>query len=310
MNANPRTLYIVNPAGFGGFSGDAWQEYILNWPDKISPENIAITTGPGDARRIAAASYGYDLLVAVGGDGTVGEVASGIMDITEKNVGIANSPVPALAVIPGGAGNDVCRALGISSVAQAANAIKGGRKKPFDLIRVDCMHGDKSVRRYAMMFANVGFSSSALATPLLKRLLGGRLAYHFAIFLKLLVHKPPVLEFKTANMEFVEKKWTILIANIERAGGGGVCLAPGMQFDDGDMKLTIVPNKPKIQMLLAVLPKIAAGKHINEPDFDYFSATEASVGCAQKCELEIDGDTYGEAPATFTHCPGAIQVVC
>ncbi|MCK5547162.1 MAG: hypothetical protein KAI27_07295, partial [Rhodospirillaceae bacterium] len=279
MNTSTRILFIVNPAGFGGLSGDAWQEFLLNWPDKIAPENIAVTTGPGDARSIAAANSDYDLLVAVGGDGTVGEVASGIMDIVEKNVDIANFSVPALAVIPGGAGNDVCRALGISSVGAAADAIKSGRKKPFDLIRVDCMHGDKNVRRYAMMFANVGFSSSAFATPLLKRLLGGRLAYHFAIFLKLLVHKPPKLAFKSAGKEFIEKKWTILVANIERAGGGGVCLAPGMRFDDGDMKLTIVPNKPKIQMLLAVLPKIAAGKHIDEPDFDYFSATEASVEC-------------------------------
>lgn len=172
------------------------------------------------------------------------------------------------------------------------------------------MVDEKPVRRYAMMFANVGFSSNPYATPWLKRLLGGRLAYHFAIFLKLLVHKPPTLAFKGGGRDFVEKKWTILIANIERAGGGGVCLAPGMAFNDGDMKITVVPARPKWQMLIQVLPKIAAGKHVDEPGFDYFSADEASVTCDEPCELEIDGDTYGYAPATFKHCPGAINVIC
>ncbi|MDH5771912.1 MAG: YegS/Rv2252/BmrU family lipid kinase [Rhodospirillaceae bacterium] len=302
-----KKLFIINPAGFGGFTTDVWHEFLSLWGKEILPEHIYVTTGPGDARKKAASCDNFDVIVAVGGDGTIGEVASGIMDKIKNNPSVK---IPALAAIPGGAGNDVCRALGISSVAQAVDAILANKQKPYDLILVDCMNGQEKVQRHAMMFANVGFPSNALATPFLKRLLGGRLAYHFAIFLKLLVHKPPTLSFNGGGRIFNEAKWTILIANIERAGGGGVCLAPGSRYNDGEMKITVVPKRNKLAMLLKVLPKIAAGKHINEPGFDFFSAREATVLAQSKCVLEIDGDTFGETPVTFTHCPGAINVVC
>ena len=306
-----KKLFIINPAGFGGFTSDVWHEFLSLWGKDIPSDNIYVTTGPGDARKKAALCDNFDVIVAIGGDGTIGEVASGIMDRVENN---PTAEIPALAVVPGGAGNDICRALGISSTAQAVDAILANKQKPYDLIQVDCQvesaNGKKNARRYAMMFANVGFPSNALATPFLKRLLGGMLAYHFAIFLKLLVHKPPRLSFNGGGRVFNEAKWTILLANIERAGGGGVCLAPGSRYDDGEMKITIVPSRNKLTMLLKVLPKIAAGKHITEPGFDFFSASKATVTAENKCVLEIDGDTFGQTPATFTHRAKAIRVVC
>lgn len=302
-----KKLFIINPAGFGGFTSDVWEEFVSLWPEQISSEQIYVTTKPGDARKKAANSEDCHMIIAIGGDGTISEVASGIMDKIQNN---PQGKIPALAAVPGGAGNDVCRALGITTVAQAVDAILANKQKPYDLIKVQCMDGEQAVSRYAMMFANVGFPSNALATPFLKRLLGGRLAYHFAIFLKLLVHKPPMLSFNGGGRAFNEEKWTILVANIERAGGGGVCLAPGSRYDDGEMKITVVPNRNKLIMLLKVLPKIAAGKHINEPGFDFFPAHEAVVTAQDKCVMEIDGDTFGETPATFTHCAKAIRVVC
>ena len=70
----------------------------------ISNADVRYTERPGHAREIAAAAAGCDLIVAVGGDGTTGEVLSGIMDRA--------SPRPRLAILPAGTGNDIARHVG------------------------------------------------------------------------------------------------------------------------------------------------------------------------------------------------------
>ena len=91
---------------------------------------------------------------------------------------------------------------------EAVSALKKARAKPYDLIRVDCTKDGNAVRRHAMMFANAGFSTAALATPLVKRLLGGKAAYNLAIFLKLWVHRSPLITFKSPGVSWQAKKWT------------------------------------------------------------------------------------------------------
>ncbi len=310
-----RTLFIVNPTAGGGSTPQTWKRFQTLFADEIPPQNIVMTSGPGHARAIACDAHDFDTLVAVGGDGTAGEVASGIMDAIDKhNEPRPGQTAPRLALVPTGAGNDTARTLSIDSLEQAVAVLKAGRARPYDLLRVDCINGGLPARRYAMMFANAGFSTAAFATPLMKRLLGGRAAYNVAIFLKLWIHRSPVMSFVCPSDDegrsFRAKKWTVLFASIETAGGGAVRIAPGARFDDGKMMVTVVPDRPKLNMLFGVLPKIAAGRHINEPGFDFFSAPEATISSEPECEVEIDGDAFGMTPATFTLCPGALSVLC
>ncbi len=75
-----QTLYIINPAGNGGAGTKAWEDFQAVWPEPIDPSQVVFTEHPGHARAIAATPKRYDTLAAVGGDGTVGEVISGIME--------------------------------------------------------------------------------------------------------------------------------------------------------------------------------------------------------------------------------------
>jgi len=75
-----RALYIINPAGHGGAGLKAWDRFQALWPDTIPSDCAVMTSYPGHAREIAAAPDGCDTLIAVGGDGTVAEIMSAIMD--------------------------------------------------------------------------------------------------------------------------------------------------------------------------------------------------------------------------------------
>jgi hypothetical protein len=96
-----RVHYLVNPAGHGGAGLAAWQEFESLWPDAINPADVTITEYAGHAGEIAASLDGDDVAVAVGGDGTVNEIMTALLDHPE--------PRPRLGIIPGGTGNDIAR---------------------------------------------------------------------------------------------------------------------------------------------------------------------------------------------------------
>lgn len=88
-------LYIVNPAGHGGAGLQAWAAFQEVWGVPIPADHVHVTERPGRARELAARSTGYEVVAAVGGDGTVGEAISGVMDRDDMR--------PRLAIVPGAA---------------------------------------------------------------------------------------------------------------------------------------------------------------------------------------------------------------
>jgi diacylglycerol kinase family enzyme len=96
-----KVLHIINSAGHGGAGTRAWEEFKKLWSDPIDSGDVVVTERAGHAREIAAARSDYEILAAVGGDGTVGEVISGIMERQGAKAKVA--------IVPGGTGNDIGR---------------------------------------------------------------------------------------------------------------------------------------------------------------------------------------------------------
>ncbi len=164
-----KILYIINPAGRGGAGSKAWEKFRALWPDEIEAEHAIVTKKLGHALEIATSADGYDVLAAVGGDGTVGEIMSGIMD--------CEGPKPALAIVPAGTGNDIARNVGIGSVEDSVRVLRECRPRGFDLIRIDCQNDGQPEHRHAFLHGIVGFSSIPMVKPWMKRLLGPTGAY-------------------------------------------------------------------------------------------------------------------------------------
>ena len=294
-------LYIINPAGHGGAGTKAWAAFKALWPDEIDAGNAIVTDGPGHAQEIAASVEGYDTFAAVGGDGTVGEVMSGIMD--------RQGPQPTLAIIPAGTGNDIARNVGIPSVEGAVRTLREGCTRRFDLIRVDCQTDGQSAHKYSFLTCCVGFSSIPMVKPWMKRFLGPKGAYYLGTFLQVIVYRSPHMTVRAAEREHNGRTWMVIVGNAEWTGGGSMCLAPGARTDDGDLNITVFTAQSKLKLYTKVFPKVPTGVHIHEPGVDYFPGKRIEVDSTPPAMLELDGDIFGATPATFTVCPQALRVI-
>ncbi len=295
-------LYIINPAGHGGAGINVWEKVQSMWSDRISSEDVHFTKGQGHAREIAASAKGYDILTAIGGDGTVGEIMSGIMSHQDHR--------PKLAIIPAGTGNDIARNLGIFSVEDSMDALHGDHVRKIDLIRIDCQVEERAAHRYAFLMGNVGFSSIPMVRPWMKRLLGPKGAYYLGTILQIIAYNAPHMTLHWETQEYSGRVYIAIVGNVERISGGSMRLAPGALPDDGELNVSIIPSRSKFNMMTKTLPKVASGAHVNEPDVLYFPAKKIEVDSDPPVILDIDGDIFGMTPATFIVCPEAVQFLC
>jgi diacylglycerol kinase family enzyme len=88
-----------------------------------------------------------------------------------------------------------------------------------------------------------------------------------------------------------------------------MCLSPGASLDDGLLNISIFRSQSKLRMVMKLMPKIASGEHVNESNISYFLGRKIEIDSNPSAILEFDGDLFGTTPATFTVCPGALQVM-
>jgi diacylglycerol kinase (ATP) len=297
-----KILYVINPAGHGGAGLKVWERFKPQWPDQIDPDDVRFTERQGHAREIATAAEGYDILAAVGGDGTVGELLTGVMAHTE--------PRPKLAIIPAGTGNDIARNLGSFPFEAAVGALRGDHVRSVDLIRIECQVEGGTAHRYAFLTANVGFSANTTIRPWMKRILGPAGAYYLATLLQIVTYRAPRMTARSGKHEYNGKAWMVIVANVERTSGGSMCLAPGARFDDGELNVSIIPFRAKLRDVPTMLPKVPSGGHVEEPGVMYFPARQITVESDPPAVLDVDGDIFGVTPAVFEVYTQAVEILC
>jgi len=296
-----RTLYVINPAGNGGAGIRVWQRIRRAHEGVIDADDVRHTERPGHARELAAGTDGVDLIVAVGGDGTAGEVLSGIMDRPE--------PRPRLAILPAGTGNDIARQVGAFPLERAIAALEAGEAATYDLIRIDCRVDGAPATRHAFVYGTAGFSALLKFRPWMKRFLGATVGSYLSMILALFEFRPPVMKLVWDDGSVNERLWMAVIANAERAAGASMHIAPGARTDDGRLDVSLIPAKSKPMMLATLLPKVPSGRHVEDPQVRYFRTTAITVETDVPMLVEIDGDIHGRTPATFAVRPCAVEIV-
>ena len=296
------SLYIVNPAGHGGAGLKTWSAFQEAWGEPISADHVRVTEGPGHARELAAGTTGYEVIVAVGGDGTVGEIISGVLDREDAR--------PRVAVVPGGTGNDIARNLGMGEIGHAVAALREGIPRAVDIIQVECDADGGRHRKFAFLFGSAGFSGLPRVKPWMKRWLGPAIAYNFATFVEILVFRAPHMTVRSKEEEFKGRSWMVVAGNAERISGGSVCIAPGANLEDGLLNVAIYPNRHRLLMLTRLFPKIPSGAQVEEPDVAYFRTGRITVESEPASLVDLDGDLVGTTPATFEVLPRAVEIMC
>jgi YegS/Rv2252/BmrU family lipid kinase len=221
-----KILLIANPASKRGGRLRGAVEAMLR--DEVPDLEVALTTGAGDATRLASsARETHHTVMVAGGDGTVAEVVSGL----------AGSGVP-IGVIPCGTGNLVARALGIPLQPKRAVAVAlGGRIRRVDVGRFDdgeCL----------IFTAGAGIDASmvASASSTMKRRFGVS-AYFVTAARAIFRHSQFRVRATVDGQELECSAWAVFVANFGNVLGGLIHLGPHVAADDGMLDLCVYsPN--------------------------------------------------------------------
>src|SRR5262245_15517808 len=298
-----RILLIANLSAAAGGARQRWDQLRVALTARGIQADQVITDGPRHAMALAReASKSYEVIAAVGGDGTMNEVASGIL--------LSGKTKAALAIIPLGTGNDAAHLLGIRSIEDAVHALASGTTRTLDAIEVRCCDAGKELTRYALLYAAVGFAGALLkrTTPTVKRWFGPRYCYSVGFFRALLDFNPPTMRVRCDDREFSGRMFLVSAGNAEMVGAGTMRLSPGAQVDDGKLNVNVVEDLGRLETA-RWFPKVLKGTHTTHPKVRYFPAASVTVECEVMTEVQMDGELYGHTPAAFHVRPGAIRVV-
>lgn len=292
----PRVYVIVNPAAGRGRAVRAWQKVAPALRDAGLVCDEVLEDRPQLAIPLAetAAARGYDIVVAAGGDGTVHEVVNGLMRADE-------TARPALAIIPGGTGNDFARAVGVSQDPLAAGRLLlAAVRRRVDIGQVN--------ERYFASISGVGFDAEvAHEVNTWPKWIGGTTVYMAAI-LRMLVTFSPVQATVTLDGQTREVPMFLLAAANSPWYAGGMYMAPPARLDDGTLEVILAGDLTKLETL-RVLPKVFSGEHLKHPKVFHASAREIRVESTTPLWIHADGETVGRAPAVFRVIPRALDVI-
>lgn len=291
------TLVIVNPAAGRGRAVRIWTR-VSTRVSCFKDLEWVTTRAPGHARNLArdAVSRGVDRVVAVGGDGTVSEVAGGL----------AGSQV-ALGVIPAGTGNDFSHALGLPSAPEPAARVALGRSRR----RVDLGHVHNADQRVS--FVNVtgcGFDAEVVRRTSATLCAGGALLYLGGILRTLRAFRPVPMRL-VADGRSLERLVLGIAVAIGPRYGGGMLIAPHAVVDDGWFDVCLIGDVTPLQ-LVALLPRLYAGTHGVHRAVELFRCRELTVEpvlAASDVGCQADGELLDRLPATFSIQPQGLLCV-
>ena len=247
------------------------------------------------AREAAAEA---DLLVAVGGDGTVQEVANGI----------AGADVE-LAVIPRGTGWDFARTYRIPRRLEAAIGVAlRGRTREIDLGRA--RYRSWGGGEAEALFANV--ASAGMSGAIAKRAnetsksLGGKASYAWATVAVFARWRNDEVRVRVDGEERSGPMHDVIVAN-GRYVGGGMKITPKADPDDGVFDVLLIGDIGKRDLALT-LPKIYRGTHLPHPKAELLRGALVEVDADEPLPIQLDGEQPGTTPVRFEIVPRALRL--
>jgi diacylglycerol kinase (ATP) len=307
-------LVIVNPASAGGATRRAWPSAASVLRTHFGPFECAFTEGAGDAARIAEreARAGRRLVIACGGDGTISEVADGLM---------RSGADTELGVFPSGTGGDFRRTLKVPArAADAAAALREGVTRRVDagLVTYADGEGGRRTRRFVNV-ASFGMGGEVIRRVKeekllgagLSRLAGGRAAFAASALRTAVEFEKPLIAVRLDGGPEARLRVTNFCVANARYFGGGMRVAPTARLDDGRLDAVAIGDLSALS-ILANSYRLYLGTHLGMKEVGHarVRTIEARLAAGAEVMLEVDGELVGGLPATFEVLPGALRVRC
>ena len=306
------TVVIVNPASSGGATGRNWDVLQAKLEAALGSFEARHTDAPGNATLLArqALEAGAERIIAVGGDGTVGEVVNGFYD---QDTLI--NPDAVLGLIDAGTGSDFRRNLGFdaSQDAQIA-ALQHGHTRLMTIGRANYHTSEgKLTSRYFTVLCGFGISTAinhyVNSSPRLKRY-GAAAAFTIASLHLIFTFKNPAVRIQVDDQPLLEGPSLLSATCNGRWIGGGMSMAP-----DGDMFAPeldfLIGGDIRLVNRLRLFSGVYKGSHIGRPKVHAFKGQTltASVISGGDVLVDMDGDIVGKLPLTIEAQPQAIRVI-
>jgi YegS/Rv2252/BmrU family lipid kinase len=293
-------VFLVNPASGNGATGKRWPELAQRAAKLGLHGETLFSERPGHLIELgrSAIDAGATSLVAVGGDGTLNEVANAAAG---RNV--------ELVTIPLGTGMDFVRTYGIpKKFDDAVRVAIEGKTRTIDAgrVRYRTWQGTEAER----WFANVGSvgMSGAVAQRAngMSKALGGKLTFFYALTRVFLEWENTEVIVRLDEGERRGRMHDVILAN-GVWHGGGMMLAPDASPDDGLFDVILIGDIGKLDFLTTA-PKIYKGKHVTHPKVEVVRSSRVEIDAGEHLPIEVEGEQIGSTPATFEVVPGALRL--
>ena len=274
---------IINP---NADIGRAWR-----WASDLRPiveeyggADWSGTVYPTHATELArqAAEQGYEMVVAVGGDGTVHEIINGLMDFPPERR-------PRLGVVPMGSGNDFAHNTGINNRPEIAmRQVFTGELRKIDLGVIKDEHGRLE---YWGNTLGIGFDATVTIRSHSLPVLRGFLMYLTAVIQTILVnYDAPRMQIKTDEEQWEEAMLMIVLCNGQREGGG-FYVAPEAANNDGWFNYAAI-RKVSRPMMFRLIPEVMRGTHGRFPQVRMGKFRELQLISEDPLHVHIDGEIF------------------
>jgi len=298
----------VNPCAGGGAAGRQWTRVQKQARDLLGPFEAVLTSGPGDATHLArrALLEGADLLVCVGGDGTLSEVVTGMMDGTG-----AIRPEASLGLISMGTGRDFIRTSRIpGDPERALEVIAVGRSMPLDLGKISYVdHRGQQASRYFLNVASFGLGGEVdERVGRTTKIFGGFVSFIWATLLSVLSYRKKTIRLRIDG----STEETVAVLNVAVANGqyhgGGMWIAPEASLSDGLFHVTVIGDFSILEVFRH-LPKLYNGRLFELEKVRTVTGKKIEARSNERVLLDVDGEQPGLLPVSLEIVPSALRVI-
>lgn len=283
MPTHHHVTFIVNPVAGRGKARHLAEKLSRQLRNTSVPHTILSTERPGHGTELAReASNTSEYVVAVGGDGTVNEVASGLV----------NTPAT-LAVLSEGSGNDFARLVNApSKIQHIIDLILSSKQTQFDCGKATLFFDDgTTAERYFFNTLGAGFDAAVAHHVAKITWLRGIPLYAVALIQTLMGYHPHRFTVTSASYIKSDNYFLICVGNGVWEGGG-FKVTPHALPNDGKFQICCVRGN-SILSVLPILPSTMTGGHVRKRIVDIFDATTISIECDKPFPVHGDGEIFG-----------------
>jgi len=299
---------VRNPVAGSAAARTLWPRLLAALQRQVSETTILETRGAGDAARHARSLCDgvADLVIAVGGDGTIGETVDGILT--------SSRPETAFSFLAQGTGADFARNFSPAGDPEAmVEALLAAPVRAIDVGLMHCRGEDGApVERH---FANI--ASFGVPGPIVRsvnmakrgRSMPGSLRFLYHSAREILRYRPEGVRLTLDGKIAFEGPITAIAVCNGAWFGGGMHVAPDAVLDDGLFDVVLLGGAPTLNVF-GLLNKLYSGAHIRDPLVHVFRArtVEAEPLGGRAALMDCDGEAPGSLPARFECLPGRLRL--